>query len=97
MVAIIKTQTIFSTSPTLTISLCLTCPVPKTIAFGGVATGNINAQDAPRPMINARPNGATFKACAIEIKIGTNNAALAVFEVNSVRKIIKMETIKPIS
>lgn len=86
---------ILSQKPALTISVCLIIPVPNTIAFGGVATGNIKAQDAPKPIINAKPKDWIFKACAIEINIGTSNAALAVFEVNSVKKMIKVATIKP--
>ena len=76
-------------------SLCRTSPVPNTIAFGGVATGNMKAQEAPKPIINARPISGIPRDCAIEIKIGTNNAALAVLEVNSVKKIMKVATNKP--
>jgi hypothetical protein len=65
------------------------------MAFGGVATGNIKAQEAPKPMIKARPISGIPRDCAIEIKIGTNNAALAVLEVNSVKKIMKVATNKP--
>ena len=93
---ITKTQSIFNQKPALTISLCVIAPVPKTIAFGGVATGNIKAQDAPKPIISAKPNESMFKAWAIEIKIGTSKAALAVFDVNSVKKIINVATTKPI-
>ena len=81
--------------PAFTISCCLICPEPKTMAFGGVATGSIKAQDAPKPIINARPIAGIPNASAMEIKIGTNNAALAVLEVNSVKKIMKAATTKP--
>jgi hypothetical protein len=43
---IIITPTIFSTKPTRTIWLTVTRPDEKIIAFGGVLTGSINAQDA---------------------------------------------------
>jgi len=46
-------------------------------------------------MIKARPISGIPRDCAIEIKIGTNNAALAVLEVNSVKKIMKVATNKP--
>ncbi|KYC49835.1 MAG: hypothetical protein AMQ74_01361 [Candidatus Methanofastidiosum methylothiophilum] len=36
---------IFIKNPTLTISIILILPDPNTIAFGGVATGIINAKD----------------------------------------------------
>ena len=95
MVAITRTQTIFNINPTRTISLCFTSPVPKTMAFGGVATGSMKAQEAPKPMIKARPISGIPNDCAMEIKIGTNKAALAVLDVNSVKKIMKATTNKP--
>jgi len=39
-------EMIFIQNPFLTMSSILKYPDPKTTAFGGVATGNINAQDA---------------------------------------------------
>ena len=83
--------------PTRIISDCLTKPVEYTIAFGGVPTGIIKAQDAPRPIIIAKPSGGIFSACAMEIKIGTSKAALAVFDVNSVKQTIKAATINAIT
>ena len=78
------------------ISRCLTIPVLNTMAFGGVPTGIIKAQEAPKPIINAKPSGDILSDSAMEIKIGTNNAALAVFEVNSVSNTIKEAIIKQI-
>ena len=45
---------IFIRIPTLTISDIFKILAPKTTAFGGVATGNINAHDAAKvaPTIN---------------------------------------------
>ena len=40
--------------PTLAISSCFTFPVANTIALGGVAIGNINAQLAPQAIIAAK-------------------------------------------
>ena len=65
------------------------------MAFGGVATGNMKAQEAPNPMIKAKPISGIPRDCAIEMKIGTNKAALAVLEVNSVKKIMNVATNKP--
>ena len=39
-------EIMFNQKPTLIISFILMTPEPKTIAFGGVATGSMNAQDA---------------------------------------------------
>ena len=74
--------------PTFAISSCFTLPVANTIAFGGVAIGSINAQLAPQAIIAAKAIGGKFMDCATEITIGIINAALAVFDVNSVKKII---------
>ena len=91
-----NTQIRLRTTPAFTISRCLIAPVPKTIAFGGVATGSIKAQLAPKPMISAKPISGIPSVWAIVMKIGTSNAALAVLLVNSVKKIMNAATIKPI-
>ena len=52
------------------------------MALGGVATGNIKAQDAPKPMMSESPNGSSSIFSATEMKIGTKSAALAVLLVN---------------
>lgn len=67
------------------------------MAFGGVPTGNINAQLAPSAIIKANPNGDIPSTLAIEIKIGTSSAALAVFEVNSVKSTINEAIIRQIN
>ena len=82
-------QNIFKIKPTFAMSAGFTWPVANTMAFGGVAIGNMNAQLAPQAMMAARAIGGKFKVCATEITIGIINAALAVLEVNSVKKIIK--------
>ena len=86
-----------STNPAFIISRWLTIRVPKAIALGGVATGSIKAQEAPSPMMSESPKGFTPKLSATDINIGTKRAALAVFDVNSVRKIIKVATKSPIT
>ncbi|VEI44252.1 Uncharacterised protein [Actinobacillus equuli] len=55
------------------------------MAFGGVAIGNIKAAEAPQAIIAASEIGGKPREFATEIKIGIINAALAVFEVNSVK------------
>lgn len=97
MIAILTEQKIFSIIPTLTISCCLMWPVPKTIAFGGVATGSMKAQEAPIAMIKASPKAGTPKVSAIEINKGTKRAAEAVLEVNSVKNTMKNATINPMT
>ena len=88
MLPMMAIQNRFRIKPTLAISSCFTLPVANTIAFGGVAIGNINAQLAPQAIIAAKAIGGKFIDCATEITIGIINAALAVFDVNSVKKII---------
>ncbi len=60
----------------------------NTIALGGVAIGSIKAQEALHATIAARETGGKPKPSATEIKMGVINAAVAVLEVNSVRKTI---------
>ena len=64
----------------------------KTIALGGVATGNINAQLAARQTGMVKETGKTPIATAIPPKTGKNVAVVVTFEVISVRKIIKVAT-----
>ena len=85
---------ILSTKPALIISRCLIKPLPKTIAFGGVATGSINAQEAPTPITTTKSSGGKPICVATPANTGTNNAAEAVLLVNSVRIIIKTHTMK---
>ena len=59
------------------------------MAFGGVATGNMKAQDAPTAISTAKTIGGSDMASAIDINIGISKALLAVLLVISVRKIIK--------
>lgn len=79
-------------TPVRIISLCLINPVPKTIAFGGVATGSIKAQDAPIPMTNTNTSCGKPICSALAANTGTSRAAEAVLEANSVKKIINADT-----
>lgn len=61
-------------------------------AFGGVATGNINAIDAPKVAGKTKKVGFILTPELIEIKIGTIIDVTAVFEVTSVNNSIKITT-----
>ena len=63
----------------------VTFPVPKTIAFGAVATGSINAQDA----LNAAGSINCIGSCSADVldKIGISREVVAVLDVISVRKV----------
>ena len=79
---------IFSTKPALIIFGILKRPEPKTIAFGGVATGNINAQLAAKVTGAAKMIGLIPISIAIAPIIGKNVAVVAILLVNSVMKMI---------
>jgi len=65
---------------------------PKTIAFGGVATGNIKAQEADKVTANITRKGCISKLSATGERIGSNMAVVAKLEVTSVRKLTKVAT-----
>jgi hypothetical protein len=75
-------------NPAFTISPIFIFPVLNTIAFGGVATGNIKAKEAETVAGNIRSNGFIFRATAREASIGSIVLVIAVLDVNSVRKTI---------
>ena len=66
------------------------------MAFGGVATGSMNAQLAPNTVGIASKNGFSPNPIATEAKIGKNAAVDAVLLVISVKKTISAITIKMI-
>src|SRR3989442_887780 len=66
-----------------------TRPVPNTIAFGGVDTGKMKPHVAARPTPRAGRTGSSPAACAAAMTIGTRSAAAAVFEANSLTKIVR--------
>ena len=72
----------------MTIFLIDILPLPNITAFGGVATGSINAQLAAIVHGIAKKSGFTFMPIAKAMSIGANVAIVAVFEFNSVKKII---------
>mgnify|MGYP003328139503 CR=1 FL=1 len=64
-------------------------PEPKTIAFGGVATGNIKAQLEAIVVGITKYIGLVSNPKAKTIKIGANVATVAVLEFSSVKNIIR--------
>ncbi len=63
-------------------------PEPKTIAFGGVATGSMNAQLAASVTGTVSMIGSKPASSAIAPTTGRNVAVVAVLLVSSVRKMI---------
>ena len=93
-------ERIFIQIPTRTISGILRYPDPKTTAFGGVATGSINAHEAATVAETIKINGWTSIVIAIGYKTGNNIAVVARLEVISVKKLtdaIKINTNKTVS
>ena len=90
----IKIPTMLITNPVRIILFILTLSVPKIIAFGGVAVGSINANDAASVTGTINIMGFIFKPTAIEAKTGKSICVEAVFEVNSVRKVISPTIIR---
>ena len=86
----------FRRNPVLIISAIFNLLVPKTIAFGGVATGNINASEAAKVAGIIKSNGFTFIETAVPANTGSNISVVAVFEVSSVKKDINSEINKMI-
>ena len=68
-------------------------PDEKTIAFGGVATGSMNAMDAEMVVGIMRSNGSRFRAMAVPFITGRRAAVVAVLDVNSVRNVMIMHTV----
>ena len=74
----------------------LTQPLPKTIAFGGVATGNINANEAANVAGTIKYNGSTAAAIAAIPSIGRIIVVVAVLEVNSVKKVTARQMVRTV-
>lgn len=76
----------FNTSPARIISRCATKPLAYTMAFGGVATGSMKAQEAEMAIIIDIMVSDMPILVATVANNGIIRAAVAVFEANSVRK-----------
>src|SRR5699024_1246711 len=88
-----KIPIIFNAKPALAISGIRKYPEPNTTAFGGVATGSINAQDAATPAAIISANVWNPSATANAAIIGNIIDAVAVFDVISVKNMTKPTTI----
>lgn len=77
----------FKKIPALIIFVIGTRPEPKTIAFGGVATGNMKAHDADSVAGIINNSGWMWIATATEAKMGSIISVVAVFEVISVKNV----------
>ena len=77
----------FINIPVRIISGIFKYPEPKTMAFGGVATGSIKAQDAATVIPTINVNGWTSKIKAIGAITGKSIAVVARLDVISVRKL----------
>ena len=87
-----RMETRFMKNPDLTISGILKYPDPKTTAFGGVATGSMNAQEAAEVHATMTIKGSIPKATAKGAKTGSIMAVVAKLEVTSVKKLIHAMT-----
>ena len=85
---IINKEIMFNKNPARTMSLIFIFPLPKMTALGGVAIGSMKAQLAAIVAGITKNKGFWFIPIAKIIKIGEKVAIVAVFEFNSVKKII---------
>lgn len=76
--------TTFIINPVVAISGILRIPVEKTMAFGGVATGNIKANEQATAVEIMRYRGFSPNVTANSAIIGINNVAVALLLVTSV-------------
>ena len=89
-----RTPIIFNINPVLDISITLSRLVPKTIAFGGVATGSINANDPAIVAGNINNNGLISILIARPARTGKKVSTVAVLEVSSVKNEITMAIVR---
>src|SRR5699024_2594446 len=87
-----KIPIIFNAKPALAISGIRKYPEPNTTAFGGVATGNINAHDAATAAATINAYGWNPKATATEAIIGNIIEAAAVFDVIAIKNMTSVAT-----
>lgn len=87
------TQIIFIRKPALTMSIGFILAAAKTIAFGGVATGNMNAYEQVTVAGNMRKSGFTPIVTAISDRMGRRMLAVAVLDATSVIVAVIMQMI----
>ena len=80
----------FMTLPAMMMSTTRIMPLANTIAFGGVATGSMNANEAATQTGNAKYNGLMHRRSARDIIIGSRICDVAVLDVNSVKYVISV-------
>ena len=83
-----------SNIPAFNMSIILILFVPKMMAFGGVATGNINAIEAASVAGIISNMGLIFIATASPASIGNIISVVATFDVSSVKSASMVTTIK---
>lgn len=93
---IIAIHNIFIHSPALAIWGIVTYPVPNTMVLGGVATGSMKASDEDMAAAIINPRGSIPSTAAREAVTGSIIVAVAVFEVISVRNIVRATTARMI-
>ena len=81
----------FRISPVFAMSMILIRLVPKIMALGGVATGNMNAIEADKVAGNIRNSGFILVATPRPASMGSNISVVAVFDVNSVKKVMNKQ------
>ena len=67
-------------------------PEPNTIALGGVATGSIKAQLAAKATAAVTRIGSKSDCMAIAATTGKKVAVVAIFDVSSVKNIMRITT-----
>ncbi len=87
----------FNIKPTLAMSIILILWVPKTMALGGVATGNMKAKEQERVPGIIKKRGFRWIEIARAAKTGRRISAVAVLEVSSVKKVMNKQTIVTIN
>ena len=85
------------TMPALAISPILMRPLPKIMAFGGVATGIIKAQDAETVAGIINNSGFICMATPTDARIGRIISVVAVLDVNSVKNVMLVQSISIIT
>ena len=72
----------------MTISITRSFPLPNIIALGGVATGNMKAQEADNAAGAINNTGETSITPDADCRMGITNCVVAVLDVNSVNSVI---------
>ena len=87
----------FNTKPVLDMSMTFSLLVPKIMAFGAVAAGNIKARDAAIVAGSINNNGFSSRLMAKPAITGKKVSTVATFDVSSVKNVINVATAKIIN